>query len=377
MPNRNTLICTVGTSLFYPNLANLDPDEGDSVRVGLKRAYNAKDWTDVAELLLQLDSSERICGAEINSVNDMVARGLVEPVNLRLLHSDTREGEQIAEVLMHYFRGAGWTVASRRVEGLQDDDPKMFRTLGLRNLVKVFGEGINETGGRPFCAINATGGYKAQVAIAVLMGQAMAIPVYYKHERFSEIIDFPPMPVALDLSLWRRASGMFVALAMPGSVEPASPFEEDWDERFEPLVNRETIDGVPYLELSAAGQVFHVACASEFREFGVQTLPPAANPDQKSLPRLGNHGYQQAEQPIREHLTRITDEVPYVLSCATTYWNRNLPQTSHFRLSGGEVQGIYSDGNWCVKFAVNTTAPEGSPLDHVVADLNQWRDRWQ
>lgn len=378
MPNRNTLICTVGTSLFYPNLANLDPDAGGPVHVALKRAYDANNWTDVAEQLLQLDPSEQTCGAEINSVNDMVARGLVEPVNLRLLYSDTGDGEKIAQVLEHYFSRVGWTgVSCHRVGGLQDDDPKMFRTQGLRNLVKVFGEGIRETGGKTFCAINATGGYKAQVAIAVLMGQAMAVPVYYKHERFSEIIDFPPMPVALDPSLWRRASGMFTALALPGSVEPAEPFEEEWDERFEPLVNRETIDGKPYLELSATGQIFHEAFSAEFREYGVETLPPAARPGGKSEPKVTGHAFERAEEPIRKYLEKITDEVPYVISCATTYWNPDLPRPNRFRLSGGGVEGVYSNGTWCVEFAVNTTAPAGCPLDHVVADLNLRRDRWE
>ena len=288
------------------------------------------------------------------------------------------DGEKISQVLEDYFRRAGWIdVSCHRVEGLQDDDPKMFRTQGLRNLVKAFGEMIRDTGGKTFCAINATGGYKAQVAIAVLMGQAMEVPVYYKHERFSEIIDFPPMPVALDPSLWRRASGMFTALATPRSVEPAEHFEEDWDERFEPLVNRETIDGVPYLELSATGQIFHEAFSSEFREYGEKALPPAAAPGEKLEPRLGSHGYEQAEEPIRRYLEKITDEVPYVRSCASTYWNLNLPQANHFRLRRDGVEGVYSNGTWCVKFAVNTTAPTGSPLDHVVADLNLRRGLWE
>src|SRR5437773_1205753 len=58
------------------------------------------------------------------------------------------------------------------------------------------------------CALNATGGYKAQIAVAVLLGQALGVPVYYKHELFSEIIAFPPLPVALDFEVWMRASGM-------------------------------------------------------------------------------------------------------------------------------------------------------------------------
>ena len=50
------------------------------------------------------------------------------------------------------------------------------------------------------------------------MGQALDIPVYYKHERFDAIIGFPPMPVALDFSIWQRASGMLMALNKPGAA---------------------------------------------------------------------------------------------------------------------------------------------------------------
>ena len=50
-------------------------------------------------------------------------------------------------------------------------------------------------------AIDTTGGYKAQIAVAVVLGQALGIPVFYKHEKFSETIAFPPLPISLDYSL--------------------------------------------------------------------------------------------------------------------------------------------------------------------------------
>src|SRR5437764_255973 len=83
-------------------------------------------------------------------------------------------------------------------------------------------------------------------AVAVLLGQALGIPVYYKHELFSEIIAFPPMPVALDFEVWMRASGLLTALERDG-LAPRSEFEEDWDERYESLVTAEDIDGVAWL----------------------------------------------------------------------------------------------------------------------------------
>ncbi len=88
-------------------------------------------------------------------------------------------------------------VEFKAVEQLQDQRPKDFKVHGLRNLVRAIGSYIQRFGGADQIAIDATGGYKAQIAIALLIGQALNIPVYYKHERFPEIIDFPPMPISL------------------------------------------------------------------------------------------------------------------------------------------------------------------------------------
>ena len=372
MSTPHTLLCTVGTSLFYPNLSALAREpQADPVRAALARAYANQDWPEVAAQLRQRPPTERLCGAEINSVTDLLSHGHIETGRLHLLFSDTADGEHIAAVLDAYFTADGWRVQTHRVEGLSDRDPKAFRTRGLRNLAKLFGERVREAGA-DYCAINATGGYKAQIAIAVLMGQALGIPVYYKHERFDAIIPFPPMPVALDFALWLRASGLFMALAKPDACEPWERFRDDWDERFEPLVNREKIDGQDYLELSATGQIFHETFRSRFQQHKATGLPRAATATEKQKPNLGSHGYEQARGPILRFLQKLTDERPYVVQCYSTYWNPALSEANRFRLSGGEVQGIYSNGSWCVKFRVLTTAGEQDDLGVVVADLNEW-----
>ena len=390
MPKPHTLLCTIGTSLFYPNLFNLKDTNPDPTLAALAQAFeralkrfkkacekdpalaqadSLKDWQEVAELLHKRKPTDRLCGAEINSVTDLLKQEFIEQVHLHLLHSDTHDGKAIAEVLQFYFKADGWQVTTHRVEGLRDDDPRAFRTHGLRNLAKIFGERVRETGA-DFCAINATGGYKAQIAIAVLMGQALDIPVYYKHERFDAIILFPPMPVALDFSLWQRASGMFMVLSKANACEPWEQFKEDWDARFEPLVNREEIDGEDYLELSATGQIFHETFRSRFQQTKVHSLPPIAT--KKENPKLGKHAYKQARPHILQFLKKLTNKVPYIRYCHSTYWNPNLPESTRFRQSGGKVQGIYSNGTWCVKFKVHTTTDNQDVVPVVVADLNDW-----
>lgn len=375
-PQPHTLLCTIGTSLVYPNLFNLTQEkQTDPIRAALAQAYSDKNWSEVAIQLHNVEPTERLCGAEINSVTDLLKQGIVERGYLHLFHSETDDGAAIAQILQSYFTQDAWQVEIHCVEGLRDDDPNLFRTQGLRNLAKLFGERVRESRqNHTPCAINATGGYKAQIAIAVLMGQALDIPVYYKHERFDAIIPFPPMPVALDFSLWQRASGMFMALSRSNACEPWKDFSEDWDERFEPLINRVKIEGEDYLELSATGQIFHETFRSRFQVLKGTSLPRAANNREKEQPKLGNHGYNQARDSVSRFLQEVTDARPYVRYCHSTYWNRDLSESTRFRLSGRDVQGIYSNGTWCVKFRVVTTTEDLDQVVGVVADLNDWLD---
>ena len=343
-------------------------DEGSEHRVPRKK------WEEVGTQVCEVEPTERLCGAEINSVTDLLRQGSIEQDHLHLFHSDTDDGEAIAIVLESYFTLTCWNVNIHRVEGLRDDAPDKFRTQGLRNLAKLFGEQVREADReKRSCAINATGGYKAQIAIAVLMGQALDIPVYYKHERFDAIIPFPPMPVALDFSLWERASGMFTVLAKGDTFEPWERFEDDWDERFEPLVNRFSMDDKDYLELSATGQIFHETFRSRFQKTKAASLPRPASAEESESPKLPQHNYKGNRDRIYRFLQEVTDAKPYIRYCHSTYWNPDLSESTRFQLSSqGKVEGIYSNGSWCLKFDVFTTAESSDQLPIVVADLNNW-----
>jgi putative CRISPR-associated protein (TIGR02619 family) len=387
---RNTLICTVGTSLFKPNLLGLpNPDTYDSwlakqpqqdrqylsfeLTESLKTALANRDWKLLAELLGSIPGTTRICGAEINSITDLIGRGYcADKCSLVFCHSATPDGQQIAEILQHYYKAKGHRTEAQEIEYLQDAQPKLFRTKGLRNLAKIISQVVRNYNAQ-FCAINATGGYKAQIAIGVLMGQALGVPVYYKHELFSEIIAFPPMPISLDFSLWLEKSGWLTALDRKEMVA-WQQIEEDWDERMEALVERIEIDGKQYLELSPTGQIFHETFKNRFESNHDTILPPPVQ--QKQQPRLSNHDWGNARQSILNYLQRITDECAYVQACRTLYWNPDLPSPLLFRLKGDDIEGIFSNGTWTVKFIVETSATTVGQRAACVADLNSLTENW-
>jgi putative CRISPR-associated protein (TIGR02619 family) len=379
MTQPKILLCTVGTSLFN-NLRGLawnldDPKvvrpEIRPVAEALVPAFAAGDWQAVVGVLGRLSPQERLCGAEINSLTSLFARGYAPAdCSLFFFHSATPDGRAIAAILRDYYRARTQApVKDVEVEDLQDGDAKRFRTKGLRNLARKLCAVIRDYS-PPACAINATGGYKAQIAIAVVLGQALGVPVYYLFETFPEIIPFPPMPVALDYELWMRASGMLFNLDGCRDLVPADVYAEEWDERYESLVVREGIDGRDYVELSATGQIFHETFRSRFATTHDRVLPPAVPLGQKKPPHIEHSGHMPKD--VKPFLVRVTDDVPQVARCATFYHNPDCPERTRFRLGRDGVEGILSDGSYCVKFRVDTSAQTAGQQAAVVAALNEW-----
>lgn len=191
------LLTTIGTSL----LGNLNRAPETSL---LKVAFANGDAGDIARQLAELAPNDRTLGAEICSICNLITSNRVSStVGIYLFHSATDEGRLVANVLTELLRRREHSlVEAIEIEGLQEESPERFRAEGLRNLARQFQTVIQQHGAQT-CAFNATGGYKAQIAVAVLMGQALGIPTFYLHERFSEIIEFPPQA----LQDWLAESG--------------------------------------------------------------------------------------------------------------------------------------------------------------------------
>jgi putative CRISPR-associated protein (TIGR02619 family) len=393
-----TLICTIGTSLLKPNLYGLPEtdqymnwlsrqpqQDQDSLSLDLiaelKTRTKNQDCHQVAELLTTIPPTIRLCGAEINSIKDLIQRKYCsEKVHLVFCYSATADGKHIAHILQHYYQISGCSVTLREIEGLQDQDPKIFRTKGLRNLAKQICQTIREFSSE-YCAINATGGYKAQISIAVLIGQALSVPVYYKHEQFSEVIAFPPLPIAFDINLWLEKSGWLATLNRKGDMAVAvsdpeieADLQEDIDERFLPLIEKIELEenGKPYvlLELSPMGQIFYETFVGYFKSDRDQFLPPPIAPQQKKYPILTEHNWETAKSEIEKYLKSLVDEVPYIRTCRTHYWNKDLSQPTFFRLKANDIEGVLSNGKWTVKFIVETTAITPGQVLACIADLN-------
>jgi len=369
-----TLLCTVGTSLFHPNLDSVKEAE----QPALHAAYHGRDWESVAASLFELDPRERLCGAEINSVESLLQKGLVAgDVRLVFFRSDTDDGRDIGEVLCAYYALRGIETETVRIEHLQDADPQAFCRQGLRELAKAVCRTVREYS-PAWCAINATGGYKAQIAVAVLLGQALGIPVYYKHERFDEIIAFPPMPVALDFDYWMEISGLLFDLARNNDVARFDDFEITDSEQLQSLINVESIDGEAYVELSPTGQIFHETFRMRFQDRLDQVLPPAVPGNQKQNPKWEDSGHIQNHPEIMDFMERLTKDIPQVRRCYTFWFNPRLQQRTRARYGAKGIETVLSDGKYTAKIGVETSAANDSQRRAMVARINLWiDDEWR
>jgi putative CRISPR-associated protein (TIGR02619 family) len=237
------IIATVGTSLLANHAKGSKEDPTASALANYLR-HTAADTA----------------SAETNSLGKLLKSG----DGIVFLHSSTGEGALCADSLARHFSAMGYESRVSDIPDLSWQESR-FKMLGLRALVVRIIEIINaERKKGNEVAINATGGFKAQIAYATLIGLLFDVPVYYMHEKFQEIIEMPPVPIAWDFSLFIYYDDFIEwldrDLRTKAEVEPklkALPSELKF------LLAEE--DG--YFILSAAGEVFYEACRAREANF--------------------------------------------------------------------------------------------------------------
>jgi len=346
----NTLVSTVGTSLLNP--FKNTPLEGAAP-------------AELAEDLRRKDPADRTCGAEINSVADMRARGLVAgDAKLHFCVSDTPSGRRVGAVLAEYFGREGAICEVHAIEGLRDDDTRLFKTVGLRNLARKLGELVRRAGDARFVAINATGGFKAQIAVAVLIGQALGVAVHYKFELFPEIIEFPPMPVSFDFELLGRFADDLCAFE---DGEVVARREEDVEPALRVLLEEvPNEDGRSLWALAPIGQIYLEGF--RLRHPAARSLPP--NADAPAEVRLRDDHFPDG---FREYLERVCRENRFVTRCHTIpYEGQRAIRDRSFRVRDGEIVAEYVDrSGFGARAAMLTTAKRPVELAVAAQFLNE------
>lgn len=376
MPERQVLICTVGTSLFAGNIERL-PFERDNPPnwENLKRAYQEKNWRALARELASLPPDSRVCGAEINTIHELITQKRIPLRAIHFLVSDTTAGEETGKVLQFYFENHPShrfsEVAYHRIEKLQDQHPQDFKVYGLRNLVREIGTIIQRVGGPEQVLIDATGGYKAQIAIGVLIGQVLNIPVMYKHERFSQIIDFPPLPVSFDYSLFGTYAGLLHYLGkgiVTVDSEELDLTEED--EKLRVLLEETEVENKRLFALSPIGQIYLLG----YRLHHQRKVTELASAQNKKAPHFSDDHYPEGFQ---DYVKKIWREVPWIITTKSLpYHHQRSIKWRGFTVREIEGQfrlvGTYRDRNdFGARFEIIPTDTSREALMYAVELLNE------
>lgn len=180
-----THLVTVGTSLL------------GNARRHLGRAHTAPvSHNELVAFLAEAPPAR--ASAETNSLH----RTLAEGDRLLFFPSDTEDGRVCAEALAHHFRHTGYdTPAPEPIPGLTYDAGSFAADglLGLAALLVSHTDSVRHEGGT--VRICATGGFKAEAALATLVGLVFGAEVYYIHEMFNDLVTLPPLPVSWNFAL--------------------------------------------------------------------------------------------------------------------------------------------------------------------------------
>jgi putative CRISPR-associated protein (TIGR02619 family) len=371
--NKLILLSTTGTSLFKSNLEPLAKGTKKtelSNENEITNAFTSNNFKKLASELLKLEGTDRICGAEINTITEIIRSKIIEPEHLVFLVSDTDDGKNTGIVLSEYFSKLKNTNLRKTeykiIEGLQTKDPFVFQTQGLKNLVKIIGEYIKKFGSENI-AIDATGGYKAQIAIAVVIGQALNIPVFYKHEFFNKIINFPPMPVSLDYSLIGNFASIFHALENDEVLEIEQ--NEILDEKLKMFIEETELDGKNLIGLSPIGHVYLTA----FRILNPKKPDELKDSKSRKNPSFGNdHHYPSG---FKNFLTKVWEENLWISQIISQDYSqqKGLKKDGFFVKNNGnnhEIIGTYRGRNFSTCFKLITENNSKIDLTWAADKLN-------
>lgn len=360
---KNSIIATVGISILT-NFERLQRENSD---------YADKHPEEMFELLK--DDPDVNLGAEITGINNMIARHIVDqPKNLYLITSGSERDKIASGLVKSYFEDVfTGEVETVRITELNPDKPEEFRDLGLRHLVKAMMSIIAKNNkNKSEFVINATGGYKAQVSFAGLVGQVLDIPVYYLFESFNEVIRLPHMPIALDRELWVNNQEFFNRIKTDGALKE-SVLDEDVKQT---LLEKDIIYiSDENIHLSSVGLIldeFLLEQAAEDKVAYFKAMEKARGFVNKRI-----NDYRESF-PSHTPLSLFTlleslERLSYVEKIEFDSVEKNYLSSISFSPNDeklGEIQATYYDGrdNW--RFTIVTEAEDNYDVQENLIDLN-------
>ncbi len=320
-----------------------------------------------------------LLGAEINATEQILS-GLrlssgapSAPFEICFIVSETPEGRWTGELLERYYRKIRGIEKSswKEIEGLSPSDPDRFTGLGLRSLVSECAKLLREAAGRGLaCVISATGGFKAQISVAALLGQIMGAPVVYLFEGFHHFIETPAIPLEIDKEVWLTNYDLYAKLEREQEVtEKDFPFYEV-DSRTIGLLERRGENGSTVYSLSAAVELMRQGFLSQWAP--LMEEPPAASGNRKPFELEDN--LDRNAKGESELVRSMVNQFPWIVQVRNH--SRGLDSARCRLLPRTPDPAVHaiclSDGKKAVAFSVTTTAHTERHVTYVRVKLAEF-----
>lgn len=370
------ILSTVGTSLLgnLKREGDFDINDPSSKQKALAR-------------LMSVDIDDRLCGAEINSLASLIKNYSQQktkfdpPCKFTFLVSDTDAGNWTGELLKSYFEdNHKWreveSVNYEIIEGLTDKNPTEFKTKGLRNLVQLASKHLKDAVKKyDHRIINATGGYKAQISFAGLIGQVLGIPVVYMFENFTSYIEMPPIPVDFTYDLWLEHYTFFNRMGQEDTLSWDEVSKWGIDSRIRDLLEMVEVDGEKYVSLSPILTLMHEGFLLRWpREL---ERPPSSAVPQKE--RLQLKVEEMSHAPRRsEDIARKVIEFDWINKIKNIRYVNTTRSSVKSRSDGGkpdEINFVWADSDKGIEFIAFTTCENDSQRLYCINELNELLDK--
>jgi len=152
-----------------------------------------------SQILKFVEDSPYKASAELNALKKFIDNNEVDQVHLII--TDTNLGKLTSSILADYFKKINIKSSHKIIPGYYKEAPESVETAekkfveGLSNLKINLLEFIKKTKSKGDSEIylNATGGFKPEMSILLLVGALTNSKVYYIHEFFKQTIFIPPL----------------------------------------------------------------------------------------------------------------------------------------------------------------------------------------
>lgn len=323
----------------------------------------------IADALLDEERFSNRLGAEIVNVRKLIDKEwLVDPPDaVHLCVSDTPEGKLAAQVIERVLDAEGWNVSLAVVPGLglAAGVTEAAAARGLRNLASTVARAILDGGTPANVAVDVTGGFKGQTAIATVAAQMLGATVLYRYEEAKHLVRIPALPVTLDLSLFDRWADDFEAL--DGAVVPRRC--SDFDPEMVPLLEETQFDdGTWIVGLNVIGAILLEKLRTTRK--GEPDLPPDAAPRDRKRPRRVDDHVPSGFWVL---VDKVWEETSYITTIQSASYDRQRGIAPlRFKIdTQGNLMMDYKPDDFGARAIIVTTARNDDEKRAALADLRQ------